>query len=317
MFDFFEQQERANRATRRMVWLFAAGVLATLLLVNALLALVVSLAGLRLGSDETWGMHLIAAAVVLGLIGLGTWWRMAQLAAGALTFLRGDVAPARTTLTRSYSPEQVRESIRLPRAERPYFSPGFPLEAALRHATRVASFERALPLQAPALDPAADPIVSDTGELRWHRAGLVVVDTARTQSLIGFLKAVRAGTANLAAEVETDFCALTLVSLDGKPVRDSGRLLLTAGARAANTGMVWNARRTSLTDWGGEPTRIEPVSGRVLLRGLAAAKSVEARALGSGGQPLGAPAAAGRTPDGWSIPIGSPPTVWYTIAVAR
>ena len=82
MFDFFEQQDRANRATRWMVCWFVIGVLATVLLVQAVLSQAVALAGIHLSSDEAWGMHLVAAAVVLGLIGIGSWWRMAQLAAG-------------------------------------------------------------------------------------------------------------------------------------------------------------------------------------------------------------------------------------------
>ena len=241
--------------------------------------------------------------------------KMSQIAAGAVTFLRGDVAAARGTIVRSYTPEQVRESIRLPRGERPYFSPGFPLAAALAHATRVESFERAgkvVPAEA-----AGDPLVSDTGELRWRKAGLVSVDTARSQSLIGYVKANRAATANLAAEVANDFCALTLVSLDGRPIPEARRMLLTAGARAANAGMRWNGKRTSLEDWGKEPTVIEPVTGAVVLRGLERARSVEARALDSGGKPLAAPLAAERTAEGFRIRIGSPATVWYSIAVGR
>ena len=39
--------------------------------------------------------------------------RMTQMAAGALMFLRGDVRPARETVTRSYSREQAFESRRL------------------------------------------------------------------------------------------------------------------------------------------------------------------------------------------------------------
>jgi hypothetical protein len=241
--------------------------------------------------------------------------KMSQIAAGAVTFLRGDVAAARTTVMRSYTPEQVRESIRLPRGERPYFSPGFPLAAALVHATRVESFER--PGKEVPAPSAADPLVSDTGELRWRKDGLVSLDTARSQSLVGYVKQNRGATSNLAAEVDNGFCALTLVSLDGRPIPQARRLLLTAGARAANTGMRWNGKRTSLEDWGKEPTVIEPVTGAVVLRGLERARSVEARALDSGGKPLAAPLAAERTAEGFRIRIGSPATVWYSIAVGR
>ena len=52
------------------------------------------------------------------------------------------------------------------------------------------------------------------------------------------------------------------------PSLETDRLLLVATARTANTGMKWNDKRTSLTDWGTEPTLIEPVKGFVTLRGI-------------------------------------------------
>jgi hypothetical protein len=46
---------------------------------------------------------------------------------GFLEFARGDARPALRTVGRSYPAEQVRQSIRLPWREQPYFTPGFPL----------------------------------------------------------------------------------------------------------------------------------------------------------------------------------------------
>ena len=40
--------------------------------------------------------------------------KMMNIAAGVCLFLRGDVQPAKEPIYRSYSPEQVRESVRLP-----------------------------------------------------------------------------------------------------------------------------------------------------------------------------------------------------------
>ena len=64
---------------------------------------------------------------------------MTQIAAAALIFLRADVQPARRMVGRSYAAEQVIESLQLPGAERPYFTPGFPLSLPLIHATRITS----------------------------------------------------------------------------------------------------------------------------------------------------------------------------------
>lgn len=51
---------------------------------------------------------------------------MPELAIGALLFLRGDVEKARSIDQRSYSEEQIFDSMLLPPTDRPYFTEGFP-----------------------------------------------------------------------------------------------------------------------------------------------------------------------------------------------
>ena len=241
--------------------------------------------------------------------------KMTQIAAGALAFLRGDVRPAEKTVPRSYSAGQVRESLRLPRTERPYFTPGFPLSIPLRHATRVASLDGAPPGDFPA--GTVNPIESDTKELLWDvtgdKMGVVTVNTARTQALVGFLRARARTLPNLAAAVTNDFCAVVLTSIDGQPLARSRKMLLAVGARVANTGMKWDQKRTSLLDWGGPPTLIEPVAGTITLRNLAGAAQVEAAPLSSAGNPMGAPIRAKKTAAGWEFAAGDPATTWYLI----
>ena len=65
--------------------------------------------------------------------------KMPQMAAGALMFVRGDLEPAKQTVARSYSREQVMDSRFLPGTERPYFTPGFPLSVPLLHGSRIKS----------------------------------------------------------------------------------------------------------------------------------------------------------------------------------
>jgi len=237
--------------------------------------------------------------------------KISQLAAGALLFLRRDVRPAQRTVTRTYSREQIIESLRLPSSERPYFTPGFPLALPLVHAVRVASFD------GPAtgrFDPiSGEEFVSDTGELRW-RKGLVIIDTPRSQAIVG-----RGGgrTKNLRLQPQTPFCAVTLGALDNHPISSAARLLLTVGARVANTGMVWNEKRTTLEKWGSAPSRIEPVVGVVTLCGLQSARGVLAQPLDGAGQPLGQPLALRPTADGWTLPLGQVVTPWFVIEVTR
>lgn len=246
--------------------------------------------------------------------------RMTELASGALTFLRGDVSPARQSVTRSYSTEQVFDSYRLSGKDGPYFTPGFPLWLPLEHGARISSFDGP-PTARFNSGARPNPIVADTGQLAWNLsksgAGAVIVDSPRTQALIGFSAAENRAPANLSAEVRNPFSAIVLVSLDGKPIPQSSRLLLTTGSRVANTGMEWNSAHTELNQWGGSPTLIEPVTGRIDLRGLDAATAVLAQPLNGAGQPLGAPLAAIRSGNAWQILVGQPTTTWYVITVQR
>jgi hypothetical protein len=245
--------------------------------------------------------------------------KMTQLAAGALMFLRSDVRPAKRVVGRSYSPEQIIQSLQMPWSQSPYFTPGFPLSLPLMHAMRITSLEG--PPTGKWESISDDPIRSDTGELVWQGAaakqGLVTVETDRSQALIGFCKVNGAETKNLAAQVENSFCALTLSDMDGKPIARSDRLLLTATARVANSGMRWNAARTSLEDWGKPPVCIETVSGSVVLRGLEQAVGVAAQPLDGAGRPLGPVLQAVKTATGWNLTIGKLPTTWYLISVQR
>ncbi|MFN7780611.1 MAG: M48 family metalloprotease [Betaproteobacteria bacterium] len=76
--NFFEHQDAARRASRRMVWLFAASVLAIVVAIDLVLALAVGIAGIRV----TGGFHATVTALVLLVILGGTWWQIRQLAGG-------------------------------------------------------------------------------------------------------------------------------------------------------------------------------------------------------------------------------------------
>jgi len=246
---------------------------------------------------------------------------MPQMMAGALMYLRGDVASARSTIVRTYSRRQVEESIRLPNYEAPYYTPGFPLQLALEHRMRIGSFDG--PPTASYAEPRANPIRSDTGQLAWYTTpfdtGLVAVDAPRSQALIGFVKANAVATTNLSASVHNNFCALTLSSLDDRPIAQAATLLLTAGSRVENSGFRWNGDRTNFAAGGvgTAPSLIEVVTGRVQLRGLDRATQVSLQPLDGAGRPLGPPGPGRRQPGGWELSLGTVPTTWYTIHVSR
>jgi hypothetical protein len=246
--------------------------------------------------------------------------RLPELAAGALLFLRADVEKAKQTVDRSYTTQQVYDSMLLPSTERPYFTPGFPLSLPLEHEVRISSFDGP-PTQSAAGGAAPNPIRSDTGQLTWYHSGpemgLVTVDSPRTQALIGFLRSQDVGDGNLEAEVENKFCSIQLSSLDAKPISQSSRMLLIAGGRVENTGQRWNSAGTDVTNWGDSPTLIEPVVGTLTLRHLEPARTIQLQAIDGSGQPIGPAVSAVKAGGNWRISLGGTVTTWYELTVSR
>jgi hypothetical protein len=189
---------------------------------------------------------------------------MAQMPAAALAFRRADFDPARRTVV--YSPS--REDL--------YFHPATPdATPALRafieaHAFRLAlpdtpelALDDALPRTLPGSvvinDPDARPapsqpgvVESDTAQIRrvW-RDGRLELRSPRTQSAVGTLAGTRVDLGTLAVELTTPAAAITATSLDDRALPESGRILLTIVAQAADgTGL-------------GAVTIAEPVRGHV------------------------------------------------------
>ena len=64
-----------------------------------------------------------------------------------------------------------------------------------------------------------------------------------------------------------NFAAMTLTAMDQKPLSLSRHNLLTLVGRVENTGMVWNADRTSVGDqWGHGPILAEGIPATVVLK---------------------------------------------------
>lgn len=245
--------------------------------------------------------------------------KMINLAAWAAMFLRGDVRPALETIPRAYSMDQVREGIRRPASERPYYTPGFSLSLPLRHTTRITGFDRRMQHYPKA--GRQSPIVSDTGELAWYYSergkGLVTVETKKSQALIGFVRDNHRSLKNLSVEVDNTFCSIILTSLDGQPISGAERLLLVTTACSANCDMSWNDKRTSLADWGTAPTVVEPVKGKVMLWNIEPSQHAEIVPLNGAGRAAGEAIKAQSIEGVFTLNIGESTTPWYLIRVQR
>jgi hypothetical protein len=245
--------------------------------------------------------------------------KMPQIMSGALMFERGDVAAAKQTVSRNYSKDQVYDSRLLPRTDRPYFTPGFPLSVPLLHESRIGSL--AGPPTATFTQPAGGEYRSDTGQLVWYtnptQTGLVTIDTPRSQGLVGFVKANHKSVTHLAADVKNDFCAIVLTSLDDQPIAACSRMLLTAGDRVVNTGMTLDPTGVRVIRRGVSPTLIQPVTGKIFLRNINTATNITVTPLDGTGKALGSPIIASNSSDGWQFPVGDPATTWYLLQVMR
>lgn len=66
--------------------------------------------------------------------------------------------------------------------------------------------------------------------------------------------------------VERNYAVLTLTSLDGLPLEQSGGMLLVAVGSAENQNMIWNEERTSIGDrWGDGPAMVNGISAEMTL----------------------------------------------------
>ncbi len=205
--------------------------------------------------------------------------KMAQMPTASLLFQRGDVRAAEKLVAVSYDEQRTYDSLQQPRWGRTRFhldgdlSPLLPLV----HRFRAASFDAAATTRVADLGfvPPGDRIASDTGELSWQagqkRTGRLTIDAPRIQAALGWIGGQTVRTADAEFRLRTPFCAVSLIAIDGQPLARSQEILLVAAARCANTGMTWNAERTSISDqWGGPPLLIEPVVGQIAVRREAA-----------------------------------------------
>lgn len=244
--------------------------------------------------------------------------KMAEIAACGHTFHRQDVETFKRIVVRSYNEDEVNESLRMPRSERPFFTKGFARSTPLLHATRL-TFGGKSTLPFP--EKVEGVLRSDSGELVWYHddkeKGVVTIETDCTQALIGFVKARGKSVRNLAADVDNEFCTIYCTSFDGKPIAKAGELLLLTGGRVANSGMQLSEDRHEAPQWGKYPPVIETIAGAILLRDLDGAKGVTAQPLAAEGRPLGNALKAKRTGNIWRIPLADPPTVWYRLRVER
>ncbi len=155
-------------------------------------------------------------------------------------------------------------------------------------------------------------LIADTGELRWIRTGDrgFLVDTAKAKAYVGNAATTTwAGGFTFTRTATDPWHQLALVSLDGKPLGSAGsKALLLLTGTASQTGMRYNAARTSVTDqWGTGPTLVEEIAGTMTVPA-----GVRIRSLDATGQPQramnGEPSA-----NGMRFTTGASGGIWWLL----
>jgi hypothetical protein len=115
-------------------------------------------------------------------------------------------------------------------------------------------------------------LTSSTGQLRWKEAadvklgGYFTIDTPGTKAVVGFAEGQSCKLGEVTITPQCPFAAIYVTAQEpDKDIRTSNKLLITAIARARNTGMKFNDAGDSLLDRGKPPILMEPVKATITL----------------------------------------------------
>ena len=110
------------------------------------------------------------------------------------------------------------------------------------------------------------PVVSDTGQLKWDSGNArMSVNAPAVRAYMGNIGGSTANLGDVTLSANAGGPATThlaLIALDGLPIANSQRVLLTALGRAENQNMGWNAARTTVgNNWGTGPAVVQGAVG--------------------------------------------------------
>jgi hypothetical protein len=109
---------------------------------------------------------------------------------------------------------------------------------------------------------------SVTGQIRWDLGqGLLTVDTPRTQAVVGFTQKQPIVMTDAVVAIDNDFAVVVISALQGESIKNAKRLLVSTSARAQWSGMEFDEQRGAVTKSGRPPFLMEPVTGKVTIKG--------------------------------------------------
>jgi len=140
---------------------------------------------------------------------------------------------------------------------------------------------------APSIQERTQKVTSDSGQIVWQgNIGVAQVNAPRFQVVMGFVAHRRFKNAVWDVESPNEFVALSAISLTKEGIQRSKRVLLSASARAINSGMAFSPDRKRCLSLGHTPVHLEPVRATVVLHRMRPEPGLKVQALDTSGRPL-------------------------------
>ncbi len=109
---------------------------------------------------------------------------------------------------------------------------------------------------------------SATGELMWNfKDGQVLLNSPRTQGVVGFVSGQTIKTRDIQFEIKTEFAVVLATSLTDGPITESGHILISTSADARMTGVEMSPEADKVLTTGRFPFLQQPVEGTLMLHG--------------------------------------------------
>jgi hypothetical protein len=195
---------------------------------------------------------------------------MSQFPSIAYAFRNGYIRPSASPVELSYSRDTL------------YLIPGndaanwtgysfFDRKIGFKHAVKVKNYFSNSVSNFNTLPQISGPVFrTDTDEIIYNTTdGMISINTDKFYGVAGYLvnsKNIKNPKLQILNVTNSDFGAVSWISLVDKSLEDSELSLITIGSKIQNTGMIWNSTNTSLSNkWGNAPTQIYPLKGKLLL----------------------------------------------------
>ena len=169
----------------------------------------------------------------------------------------------------------------------------------------------------PATQPTTDILEeykTADGQIDWTIGGKFVLNTPRTQAVVGFARSQTVAMQDVTIIMQNPFAQVIVTSLSNDPLATAPRMLICATARAENTNEQFRPFRRGLVKLGTTPILLEPVSATITIKPHETKKPT-VYVLDWYGRRSNQTLAVQPNPDGgWTFSLGDRPAGWFEVA---